>query len=427
MNRKINVLVFPAGEINAAELHDALSTCVNISLFGASSIEKHGRYIFRNYLSELPLINEPDFLKEFNKVIDENRIDVIFPTHDSVVTFLVDHQSEINAKIIAGDRETSSVCRSKIETINLFSDCSFVPERYLSADRINEFPVFIKPDEGQGSVGTKLIKGTDEIRDVDFNKYLVTEFLPGEEYTVDCLTDKNGDLRLVSPRSRKRLLAGISVSGKTEMVTDEIKSIAEKINSRLRFCGLWYFQIKKNKKGSFKLLEISTRCAGSMCLTRARGVNIPMLSVYIAMGYDIETFTNPYSVEMDRTFIGRYTVNYEYNNVYLDFDDTIIVNKEVNLNMIRFIYQCRNKQKKTLLLSRHLYDINETLSKYALSELLFDGIIKINEGEEKIDHIIPDKAIFIDNSYKERLCVYKKYGIPVFDVDGIEFLLDWRC
>lgn len=427
MNRKINVLVFPAGEVNSVELHDALSTCVNINLFGASSIERHGRYIFKNYISGLPLINEPNFIKEFNKVVDENGIDVIFPTHDSVATFLVDHQSELNAKIIAGDKETSSVCRSKIKTYNVFCDCSFIPKRYLTIDEINEFPIFIKPDEGQGSVGTRLIKERDEIINIDFNEYLITEFLPGEEFTVDCLTDKTGDLRLVSPRSRKRLMAGVSVCGKTETVTDEINNIAKEINSRLRFCGLWYFQIKKNKKGLFKLLEISTRCAGSMCLTRARGVNIPMLSVYVAMGYDIETFTNPYSVEMDRTFIGRYIINYDYDKVYLDFDDTIIVNSDVNLNTIRFIYQCRNKQKKIILLTRHLYDINETLAKYALSEFLFDTIIKINEGEEKINYIKPDKAIFIDNAYKERLDVHKKYGIPVFDVDGIEFLLDWRC
>ena len=43
---KINVLVFPAGEVNSIELHDALSTCVNIELFGASSINRHGEYVF---------------------------------------------------------------------------------------------------------------------------------------------------------------------------------------------------------------------------------------------------------------------------------------------------------------------------------------------------------------------------------------------
>jgi len=98
----------------------------------------------------------------------------------------------------------------------------------------------------------------------------------------------------------------------------------------------------------------------------------------------------------------------------------------VNLNTIRFIYQCRNNQKKIILITRHIFDIEETLSKYAISETLFDKIIILKEDEEKISYINPHRAIFIDNAFKERINVHKKYGIPVFDVDGIEFLLDWR-
>lgn len=426
MNKRINVLVFPAGEINSIELHNALSTCVNIELFGASSVERHGKYVFKNYISGLPLITDSNFIESLNHSIEKNKIDVIFPTHDSVAKFLIDEQTRIKAIIIAGNKETTTICRSKKKTYELFSDCSFVPNYFLSENDIIDFPVFLKPDEGQGSVGTKIIKERFEILQIDFSQFVVTEYLPGEEYTVDCLTDKNGKLRIVSPRSRTRVMAGVSVSGKTEMLTDEINTIAEIINSRLEFSGLWFFQIKKNRDGLFKLLEISARCAGSMCLTRARGINLPMLSVYVAIGYDIETFVNPYVVEMDRTLIGRYIINYEYENIYLDFDDTITLNGKVNLNTIRFIYQCKNLQKKIILLTKHIHDIKETLLKYSISDLLFEKIILIKEKEEKTNHIKPEKAIFIDNSFKERISVYKKFGIPVFDVDGIEFLLDWR-
>ena len=58
---KINVLIYPAGEINSVELHDALSTCVNIEVFGASSKERHGAYVFKNYISNIPLIQEKSY------------------------------------------------------------------------------------------------------------------------------------------------------------------------------------------------------------------------------------------------------------------------------------------------------------------------------------------------------------------------------
>lgn len=73
MEGKIGVLVFPAGEINSIELHDALSTCVNIRLFGASSVDRHGEFIFKNYISGIPTISDSSFLTVFNNIIDEKK------------------------------------------------------------------------------------------------------------------------------------------------------------------------------------------------------------------------------------------------------------------------------------------------------------------------------------------------------------------
>ena len=85
---KTKVLVFPAGEINSIEIHDSLSTCVNIELYGASSVDRHGGYVFRKYISGVPRIDEPDFITKFNCMLDEYGIDAVFPTHDTVAMFL---------------------------------------------------------------------------------------------------------------------------------------------------------------------------------------------------------------------------------------------------------------------------------------------------------------------------------------------------
>ena len=120
MSKKIGVLVFPAGEINSVELHDALATCVNIELYGASSIDKHGEYVFKNYISGLPMISEENFFDEFNKIIEENNIDVVFPTHDTVADFFAENKDRIKANIIVADRWTAKVCRDKKKTYEVF-------------------------------------------------------------------------------------------------------------------------------------------------------------------------------------------------------------------------------------------------------------------------------------------------------------------
>lgn len=426
---KANVLIFPAGEINSVELHAALSYNVNIVVYGASSIERHGAYIFENYRSGLPLITAPDFIDEFNKLLEEWAIHYIFPTHDTVALFLAEWQEKIRAKVITADYNSALICRDKRKTYELFKEYDFCPKLYGG---FIEFPCFIKPRDGQGSAGTKLI---EDINDVPVNiksdEYVICEYLPGDEMTVDCVTDKNGKLVAVLPRKRLRLMAGVCVAGESVDASDEIQFLADTINRKMKFLGLWYFQIKKGKKGKYKLLEVSTRCAGTMCLSRARGVNIPLLSVYAAMGRELSVYQNPFSVIMDRILISRYKINYDYNKVYIDYDDTVVSDGQVILPVIRFLYQCRNKDYYITLLTRHECEhedtVEESLEQHGIAVNLFDAIVRLSFEEKKADYIEPNKAIFIDNAYTERKQVHDIYNIPVFDVEGIEVITDWRA
>ena len=130
MNKPVNVLIFPAGEINSIELHNALATCVNIKVFGASSIERHGSYVFENYIPNLPLISNDNFITIFNMVLRENNIDLIFPTHDTVAEYLSNHANELVAKIATSSSKTNEICRNKKLTFELFKNELFCPKIY---------------------------------------------------------------------------------------------------------------------------------------------------------------------------------------------------------------------------------------------------------------------------------------------------------
>jgi hypothetical protein len=148
------------------------------------------------------------------------------------------------------------------------------------------------------------------------------------------------------------------------------------------------------------------------------------------MGYEIEAVGNPYEISVDRTLISRYKLGYSYDTVYIDYDDTVIVDGAVHLPAIWFLYQCKRNGKKAILLTRHNRDhddtIEESLAKYCICSDLFTEIIDLPADAGKSDYITPEKAIFIDNAYAERKAVREAYGIPVFDVEGLEVLMDWR-
>ncbi len=427
MNDKIAVLVFPCGEINAAELHDALSSCVNIRLYGV--VFRLGRFLYKNYIPGLPKISEPEFITCLNRLIVQHHIDVVFPTHDDVVQFMAVHRKEIHAKILSADAATSAVCRDKKKTYETFSDCGFCPNVFSWPLEPCHFPVFVKPRKGQGSVGAKVAHGYCDLPP-DLEHYIACEVLPGEECTVDCFTGKDGDLQVVLPRSRQRIFGGVSVRSENEPLTDEIEQIASVINARLHFLGLWYFQIKRDATGRFKLLEISARCAGTMCLSRMRGANMPLLSVYAAMGRETSVLLNQMEITVDRTLISRYQTDLAYSSVYIDLDDTIVIDGKVNLQAIRFLYQCANDGKHLFLLTRHnahhTDSAEETLRRHKISQALFERIIHLGADENKANAIDPHAAIFIDNAFAERKAVHERHGIPVFDTDAFELLLDWR-
>jgi hypothetical protein len=265
----------------------------------------------------------------------------------------------------------------------------------------------------------------------ELNDYVITEYLPGAELSVDCLTDLNGKLCACYPRERNRTMAGVCTAGKTVAATDEILEIANEINKRLHFTGLWFFQAKRDKCGKFKLLEFATRCSSTMCLTRSRGVNLALLSVYAFMGHELEVFDNGVEIRMDRVMISRYQMDYEYDTVYIDYDDTLIEGENVCLSTIRFLYQCVNQKKHIILMTRHDAlnedSLMDSLKKHRIPAELFDEILLLERTEEKYKRVSVHRSIFIDNAYAERKAVHKNVGIPVFDVEGIEVLLDWRA
>ena len=86
----------------------------------------------------------------------------------------------------------------------------------------------------------------------------------------------------------------------------------------MRFDGAWFFQIKQDNRGQWKLLEIAARIGGTSGLTRCLGVNLPLLTLYQAMGKQVDILENRLAIQVDRALVSRYRVDYLYQAVYVD-------------------------------------------------------------------------------------------------------------
>ena len=422
-----NILVFPAGTEIAFEIHDALKNSKFVRLFGATSVPCHAEFVFQTCVTGLPFVDDPALIPALNRVIDAYGIDYVYPAHDSALLRFSEERDALHAKVVASARETVGICRSKTRTYRFLSGAPYLPAFYGSPDEIPGYPVFIKPAVGQGSQGARIIRDRSHLEEAlsEGQEYTICEYLPGEELTVDCFTDRHGSLLVVSPRSRERIRAGIAVRSRNLPLTEDLQSIAEDINRRLSFNGAWFFQVKKNAAGQFRLLEIAPRIAGTMGLTRNLGINMPLLTLYNFWGIDVSLIPNREDLLLDRAFISRFQTDLSYSSVYVDFDDTLIVRGKVNAFLMMFLYQAFNQGKRLCLLTRHSTDIFADLEKACIPSSLFSEIIRLDEAGAKTDYIAPD-SIFIDDSFSERKRVRDALGIPVFDLDMVESLIDWR-
>ena len=172
-------------------------------------------------------------------------------------------------------------------------------------------------------------------------------------------------------------------------------------------------------------MEVAPRIAGTMGLARNLGVNMPLLTLYNMWGFDVNILNNENQLTLDRAFISRFESDIEYDTVYVDYDDTIVMGEKVNPYLMAFLYQARNKGKKLVLLSKHRGDLDSDMSGHCISRELFDEVIWLKAEESKAD-FIKGKAIFIDDSFAERRRVREACAIPVFDLDMVESLMDWR-
>lgn len=423
---KKRVLIFPCGSEIALEINRALKDSIHFEMIGASSISDHGEYVFKSYIPNIPFVDDPNFIPTLQHICKENKIDFIFPAHDSVVLKLAEHANEFDAKIITSSLETNEICRSKEKTYKHFKNIIPTPDVY-KRDNIPAFPVFLKPSVGQGSKGTHKVSNQYEL---DFylsqnNDLMILEYLPGKEYTIDCFTDRHGNLLFAMGRQRIRISNGISVSSKT-VNNPKFIELAKKINQTLLFRGVWFFQVKENIHGEFVLMEIAPRIAGTMGLSLGLGINFAQLSLFDMMDYDVSIIQNKYEIQIDRALYASYKTNIEFDTVYTDFDDVISLQTGVNTDVIKLLYQFKNQKKIIILLTKHAGDIYKKLNELCIAKSLFNEIIHIKNTDDKSNYITNTNAIFIDDSFAERQNVSKKKNIPVFGVDNILTLIDWR-
>ena len=422
-----NILIFPGGTEPGLEIARALKGCKEVRLFAASSgVANHAPFAFARH-AVVPDVFTEGWLEALNQVCREWSIDAVFPAHDDVAEALVRAGARLAAAVISAPPEVFAVTSSKRRTLALLGDV--IPAPAVLDAPPQSFPVFVKPDHGYGGQGAVRVNSAAQLQAAleQTADPLVLEYLPGREYTVDCFSDRDRGVLFAGGRSRERIRMGTamrSVSAGPERDALFLQ-YAHAIQARLPMRGAWFFQMREDAEGRPKLLEVGTRVAGTMAFNRVRGVNFPLLSILEAERAPLALLLNDPPTAIDRALTNRFAHRISYRRVYVDLDDTLVLRDRVNVDVVAFLYRALNQGCELVLLTKCVTDPHAVLAERRLANL-FDRVVHLAEAESKADHIDPDGAIFIDDSFSQRREVAERLGVPTFDPSMLDMLIDDR-
>jgi hypothetical protein len=427
MVRVRNVLVFPGGTEIGLEIRNCLADRKEVQLFSAAAPDSnHAPFAYR-FHEVVPPLGDPEWFDALCEVIQHREIDYVFAAHEDVLLELGRRRDELGAVLVASAQETLEIARSKTATYATLQGVVRTPKLLDADDPLLAFPVFVKPDRGAGSRDARVVDSVEDLvraLSVD-EQMIVSENLPGEECTVDCLSDRVRGLVYAGPRRRVRTRSGISMDS-YNVQDPELDEMARAIDATLHPRGAWFFQARRASSGEWCLLEVGARIGGTMALSRARGANLAWLSILEAEGSEFDVLLGEYDVRIDRALLNRFSTGVRYSTVYVDLDDTLILGDKVNIPVVRFLFQAINAGKRIVLITRHDGDPEETLRRFRLCGVP-DEIVHLDRQASKADAIADSDAIFIDDSFGERAEVARGAGIPTFDVSMLEALIDDRA
>ena len=228
-------------------------------------------------------IKSENFLKEIRKIIKNEKIDFIFPLHNSEIQIFSDNRDflkDLNVGICIADKDVVKICNHKDHFEKFLLENNFpFPITYSKKEDIKKFPVFIKLKIGSSSKGAFKVNSLEQLNFYikgKEDKYIIQEYISNDELTVDCYVNENSKLVGFVPRHRIKIKDGKSIVART-MYDENVFNQTKKLLSVLKYKGACNIQMFF-KDRDLKFIEINPRLsAGGLPLATEAGVNIPEL------------------------------------------------------------------------------------------------------------------------------------------------------
>ena len=290
---------------------------------------------------QVPAAKNPKYVAALLDICKKENVNVLIPIMSAELETLSANRNrfeEIGTKISVSNIENLKIANNKLSLFQFLEDTGFPFPNYYpvqtvaDVDRAVEhigMPIVFKATEGSGSRGMRIIDNSrskyemlfhekpnscytslNEFRETlmenggDFPEMLAMEYLPGNEYTVDLLSDY-GDVKYSMCRRGLNVQASIILDGIVED-RPQITGMCNDIAKRLKLTGNIGFDIKERADGTPVIMECNPRATAGVSEFVPSGVNLLYLCVKMLIGEDLPVIKPEYGIIMRRRYMEMY-------------------------------------------------------------------------------------------------------------------------
>ena len=266
---------------------------------------------------QVPAVYDPEYVKITLRICEEQKIDALISLNDLELPILAENKAKFEAlgvKVIVSDPQVIDIAFDKYKTALWVESLGLVaPKSYVRLADVKEalakgeieFPLFMKPRWGSGSIGLESIADMEEL-DIYYNllmkkikktilatasvgdEYImIQEKLTGNEFGLDIMNDLTGKNVAVSVKQKLAMRAGETDKAVT-VDLPEVREMGKKIGEALGHIGNLDVDIMQRADGAYCVLELNPRFGGGYPFSYEAGVNMPKAIIQWVKGEEVD-------------------------------------------------------------------------------------------------------------------------------------------
>lgn len=266
---------------------------------------------------QVPAVYDLEYVNITLNICKEQKIDALLSLNDLELPILAENKArfeELGVKVIVSDPQVIDVAFDKYKTAQWVESLGLVaPKTYVRLEDAKkalvageiEFPLFMKPRWGSGSIGLESIADMEDLdiyysllmkkikktilatASVGDEYIMIQEKLTGSEFGLDIMNDLNGKNVGVSVKQKLAMRAGETDKAVT-VDLPEVREIGRKIGEALGHIGNLDVDIMQRADGAYCVLELNPRFGGGFPFSYEAGVNMPKAIIQWVKGEEVD-------------------------------------------------------------------------------------------------------------------------------------------